>query len=36
LIPQLEVDWKLVRESAPFVFDCANALGVKREGIVRL
>jgi hypothetical protein len=36
LVPQIDVDWRLVAEAAPVVLDCCNALNTKSEMIRRL
>lgn len=36
LVPQQEVDWELVAEHSPLVFDCCNALRRKSDTIKRL
>lgn len=35
-VPQEGVDWELVADNAPLVFDCCNALGRTSEKIIRL
>jgi nucleotide sugar dehydrogenase len=36
LIPQVQVDWELVKQAASMILDCSNVLGEKSDRIVRL
>ena len=36
LIPQTDVDWKLIHREAPFIFDCCNAFRGKNGHVARL